>query len=401
MNHKISKLLIVILVTSCSSASVNSPPVRQANKNTAVDASNPGYLPNGNESGRYQDLFSATPVNPLVFSGSARELGEQHGSALSQEIHGVVDNWLKPIRNLIPFLVETFISNKSSKMVSQLPPEFLEEMEALARAAAVEEGLKPILLGNLTPDLMAMAQKPLGCSTFVVMPERSPSGGMIFGRNLDYAFSDYLRGQWRPIIFRKTGKHAILSLTVPGIVGIISGINDQGVAMTINMSHSKDPYNTSAISSLALFRSVLERANTAEEARDLYAQPARTIAVNVTITDGQHAYILEATPARAEYRSPKNGVIYAANHYEIERLGDGQHTRDFRWPSLQRFDNSSSKISPSDVRSLIADAGIAKTNVMAFILDYGAKKIYYGSDKTKAIAGSLKSVDLSQFLSKK
>jgi hypothetical protein len=355
----------------------------------------------GNQSQAFQpqtqEILLATPVRPISFEGTAAEMGQQHGSLLKQDIINVQVNWLNPIRNLIPFLIEAFISAKSSKLVGHLPADFLIEIRALASAAGLTEGEKPVLLGNLTPDLMAMAQRPLGCSTFVVMPERSKTGGMIFGRNLDYAFSEYLRGQWRPMIFRKPGKHAVLSIGVPGVIGVISGLNSQGVAMTINMSSTSDPYSTDGVGALAIFRAVLEEANSAAHARDLYNTYRRTVAINVTITDGTSAYILEATPSRSKFRSPSKGVLYAANHYVYSDLGNGKKP-DFRWPILQSKDNTTDALGLADVRTIIASTGVEKTNVLAFILDYAGKKLYFGSDKSKAIAGNLKVIDVSEFI---
>lgn len=390
-------LIYPLFILSLSSCSVTSgewvsgrspPPRGQTEINKIGDDQTSSYK---------GEVLTASPVQAVSFQGSAEEMGRQHGSQLAADIVNVQDNWLRPIRNLIPVVVPWYITAKSSKLVEHLPAEFRQEMTALARAANLPEGDKPVLLGNLTPDLMAMAQKLLGCSTFVVMPERSKTGSMIFGRNLDYAFSDYLRGQWRPMIFRKPGKHAILSLAVPGVIGVISGLNDQGVAMTINMSSTSDSYSTDGVGALAIFRTVLEDANTAEHARELYSSYDRTVAVNVTITDGNSAYVLEATPSRAKYRSPAQGVLYAANHYVYPELGNGKRP-DFRWPILQSKDNTNDSLGLSEVRTIIAETGIEKTNVLAFILDYAGKKLYYGSDKTKAIAGQLKVLDISEFI---
>jgi hypothetical protein len=278
-------------------------------------------------------------------------------------------------------------------MQQYILPEHLQEMQTVADATGIP--YDRLALGNSINDAMMIASNaPLwGCSTFSVMPQRSATGRMLVGRNLDYPSSGLLRPKWTPVHFAPAGKLQFLSIAVPGTSGVLTGINEKGLYLAIKISHTGD-VNSGGTPAGFIFREILETAGTTAEAVDMYSKASRTVPLNVTIADGKDVVEFESDANNYDVRraDPKTGVLYGANQFESASLpgGDGAG-RDYRWPTLQRHDNDAgTKLSFDDLKKEIADVGgfvegdKGESNILAVFVNYGASVadtvVTWGSD---------------------
>lgn len=344
------------------------------------------------------DVPNSATVKPdsiYYFSGSASEIGTQYGQQLGEDMQELIDGWLKPHVRMVPLLGSWYTKKKTRELLIELPNSITEEVEAIAKSAPGGIEVKDLYAANFASDILQFAARPLGCSTFIVTPERSSTGGMLYGRNLDYYKSDILRQYWKTIVFARTGMKKVLVIGVPGHTGVMTGINEAGVMMSVLVSFTQEKYTTDGIASLMLFRLVLERAESAEHARELYIGYKRTVPVNVVIADGNKSLVLEAGVKKHATRYPTpSGTLYAANHFESAELAFKKHTRDERWKSLSRYDEGSDKLGFDAVKGILADAArdnpayIAQ-NILSVVVDFANERIIFGSDGPVAIEGRL------------
>lgn len=332
----------------------------------------------------------------LVLEGSGYELGHKQGVALRSDILALYNDWLLPKLRTVPLLIEIYAKAKVHNMEPFIPQDLKDEIRGMTDAVGIDYDMG--LIVNAIPDVMELFSKPFGCSTFVVLPERSTEGGLLYGRNLDYGSSEVLRQYWHPTVFARPGKHRVLSINVPGMSGVLTAINDRGVMMSRMTSYSRD-IRSHGMPSMLLFRQVLEEADSAEEAAELYRHATRTVAVNVMVSDATTALVLEATATKLEVRTPSaGGLLYSANNYETPSLKDGIHGRDERWPHLARFDAGAAKISAADVLETMALAAGKDKNILAAVVDYGHKTLTFGADADVAARGQLYEIDLAEAL---
>jgi hypothetical protein len=275
-----------------------------------------------------------------------------------------------------------------------VPADQMEEMRAVSEASG--SNLLHVEIANMVPDIMELVRRPFGCSTFVALPERSATGAMIYGRNLDYSDSDLLRSYWKPVVFARTGKLQILSIHVPGMSGVLTAINEKGVMMSRMTSYNLD-MTSHGYPTMLLFRKVLEEATTAQEAADLYLREANTVAINIMITDPHDALVLEATATKHAIRRPNDAkVLYSANHFETPALKDLTHGRDERWPFLAARDTDRAPVTLDSVIDTIGNTGRPEGNVLAVVADYSTQQLIFGSDPEgngRSARGRLFSVD--------
>src|SRR5436189_87650 len=82
-----------------------------------------------------------------------------------------------------------------------------------------------------------------GRPTVIVEKERSKTGSPIFGRNFDWLPTKGITEHTLVVVYKGEGKHAFAAVTVSPIEGVISGMNDAGLCVTMNeisIKKSKD-----------------------------------------------------------------------------------------------------------------------------------------------------------------
>src|SRR5262249_55356896 len=186
------------------------------------------------------------------------------------------------------------------------PPNHLAELEAAAKSSDRQENL--LLFANTVADLSS----GLGCSTVVVEKERSKTGAPLFGRNFDWLPTKGITEHTLIVVYKGEGKHAFAAVTVCPIEGVISGMNDAGLSLTINeislrKSKDKAAFNWSGTPLLLAFRRVLEECTTVAEAEKLLRGMQRTTSCCLTVCDKDGGVVFEITPKNLEVRPPENG----------------------------------------------------------------------------------------------
>jgi len=64
--------------------------------------------------------------------------------------------------------------------------------------------------------MVDMYRGGFGCSSLLIEPSRSATGGPLFGRNLDFYGRGILHKYSLVAVYRPDGKHAFAAVTFPG-----------------------------------------------------------------------------------------------------------------------------------------------------------------------------------------
>jgi isopenicillin-N N-acyltransferase-like protein len=261
--------------------------------------------------------LNGVPV--LIVRGKPAELGEQFGRLAvlnAPDLAGLHDRFLKDAGQekrypLIAAMAQTLKPN--------FPPHLLTEIEAAAKESDRELSL--LLFANTVADLSS----GLGCSTVVVEKERSATGAPLFGRNFDWLPTKGITDHTLVVVYKGEGKRAFAAVTISPISGVISGMNDAGLAITINeisikKSKDKAAFNWKGTPLLLAFRRVLEECGSVAEAEKLLRQIPRTTTCCLTLCDPNGGAVFEITPTNLEVRTAENGVCCCTNHFRTEKL---------------------------------------------------------------------------------
>jgi len=163
----------------------------------------------------------------------------------------------------------------------------------------------------------------IGCTSFAAWGQATADGHLLMARNFD--FSAGRSFDINKIVMRFKPDHGLgfVSVAWPGMIGVVSGINDARIAATVNAGHSKDSRSIGTPIALVL-RRVMQNAKTMDEAVAIIREAEVFVADSVLIADGKtgRAVVMEKTPLRWALRETKGDTLVCANHYLSPTLKD-------------------------------------------------------------------------------
>jgi hypothetical protein len=271
-------------------------------------------------------------VPVLTLQGGPEEIGEQFASLVAKPADRLSEypvDFLKVahLDSSFPMLVRT-----GAKMLDQFPADHLKEFETGIKAGKLNRD--KFIVANTIFDI----KKIFGCSALIVDAEQSATGKPLFGRNLDFPTLGYLNEYSLVLVCKPTGKHAFASITFPGFLGCLSGMNNAGLCLGIlEVSSANDGsarFDAEGVPYALLLRRVLEECSTVAEAEKLLRAAKRTTRFNLAICDPKGGAVFEVTPKNVEVRPAEAGLCAVTNHFRTKELATS--TECWRYPRLAK-----------------------------------------------------------------
>lgn len=258
-------------------------------------------------------------VPVLSVRGTPSQMGEQFGVLAvknAPDLDGLHARFLDDTGQKARY---PLVLAMGTRLLEGFPPAHRAEMDAAAKAGNSDPGRH--VFANTVADLSS----GLGCSTVVVEPARSKTGAPLFGRNFDWMPTQGIHDHTLVVVYRGEGKKAFAAVAITPVMGVISGMNEAGLSLTINeisLRRSKDeaPFNWKGTPLLLSFRRVMEECGTVEEAEKLLRDLPRTTSCCLTLCDKTGGAVFEMTPKTLAVRAPDHGVVCCTNHFRTDAL---------------------------------------------------------------------------------
>lgn len=228
----------------------------------------------------------AAPVIECRSSGGPYDMGLAQGTALRQKILGARASLrqLEALRSGQPWwlpypaflmLAERKAEKSLVPALRQANPAMLARLEGMAEGAGVPLG-SLCLLNAMEAFMSSVAAKtaeaPLGaCSSLAVRGRRSRTGEPVIARNFDFLplFQPFLAlRESRP----RNGFRSIDFAAGP-LAGTLDGINEKGLAVTLDYAFVTDPAPPNPLISMAIADALASCATVAEAVRHLTRTP--------------------------------------------------------------------------------------------------------------------------------
>jgi len=188
----------------------------------------------------YFDKFNIKPRVVDVYGESFYDLGIMYGSKVRDLALGIGEV-AKYLETVLPNILKVSVEEYVNGFLLNTPSYIKEMMYGFANATGLS--LKYIILLNSFADIVELASESFGCSQFTCINNTLYGLGPIYARTLDY-MPHYILENWQ-IILRITppswsGMNKVLGVTIAGWMGLLSGMNDHGLAMGISQIFSKE-----------------------------------------------------------------------------------------------------------------------------------------------------------------
>lgn len=277
-----------------------------------------------------------------AYGKMSRDLLEYQEDVFVRQIYEIVssDWWVEFLHKVI------VIFNRN--MASYIPIEYREEIYAMSKSCtdAYDSYGPPYgrqLNYHAAHDIGHAMQEYMlvGCSSFAVWGSESVTSGLVVGRNFDfYVGDDFARNKIVLFIEPSVG-YDFVSVTWPGMMGVLSGMNEKGLTVTINAAKGSLPVSSAMPVSL-LARHILQNASDIEEAYSIAKEFRTFVSESILIGSAADGYaaVIEKTPEKTSIYCSGTERLVCTNHYQSDAFRDDKYNIEniLRSDSRYRFD---------------------------------------------------------------
>ena len=328
----------------------------------------------------------------LYVEGNPLQIGEITGSLTQDLMQKQEAIFFNKVEDLVPsktqqYLLRKFLAWYNRKMYLHIPEEYKAEIYGLSQFSSsnFSEIGEPYLrllylhgahdIGHALQDLMLV-----GCSSFAVWGDKTVDGELLIGRNFDfYAGDDFAEEKIIAFVNPSEG-HKFMSVTWGGMIGVVSGMNDQGLTVTINAGKSEIPLVAKTPISIVT-REILQYASTIDEAIEIAKK--REVFVSEAIFVGsakdKKAAIIEVAPDNfGVYEVENTDELICSNHFQSEAYKNDE--RNLKWieesHSMYRFERMEELISENKKLNVVDAVAILRNKK-----GLDDKEIGFGNEK--------------------
>ena len=322
-------VILIIYVRLVATVNEPDPPSLAALNAEVVEVDTGLFKLNNNwfkksESGLYE----------LYVEGDAFERGVANGKLTRELVHRQEVVFTDQIHRLVPSdfylgVLKHFVGWFNRNLQDNVIEEYQMEILGISYSASHEfDEIAPpyqrILNYHAAHDIGHALQNMslVGCTAFATWGDASLDSTLIIGRNFDFYVGDDFARDKIIAFYNPTQGHKFMMVTFGGMTGVLSGMNEQGLTVTINAAKSDIP-SASATPVALVTREILQYASTIREAYDIVAKRKMFVSESFLIGSAKEgkASIIEKSPEAVDLVEAQGNAILSTNHFLGEVLG--------------------------------------------------------------------------------
>ena len=318
------------------------------------------------ESGLYEMYTSGAPFERGVINGKlSRELIISQEEAFTHQIKKMIPSpsYLKFLKYIVGFM--------NRDLPAHVTEEYKEEIYGISLSASdsfrwIGSNYSRQLNYHAAHDIGHALQNLMlvGCTSFGAWDSKTENGAMILGRNFDFWVGDeFARNKIVAFVAPQSG-HKFAFITWGGFIGVVSGMNDKGLTVTINAARSDIPTGAATPVSLVA-REILQYAGNIKEAVAIAHQRKMFVSESFLIGSAadHRSVIIEKTPDTLAVYDPHADNIQCANHYQSALFQNQELNREqmagsasiYRYHRTQELLKRNYPLNPQKAASILRD----------------------------------------------
>ncbi len=328
----------------------------------------------------------------LYVSGNAYELGLKTGKLTQELFNHQEEVFVKKIDELVPSkskqnLLRKFLAWFNRKMYLHVDEQYKAELYGISQYASHDfdhiatpyhrvmyfHGAHDI--GHALQDLALV-----GCTSFATWGEHSADGNLIIGRNFDfYAGDEFAKNKIIAFIAPDDG-YKFMSVTWGGMIGVVSGMNDQGLTVTINAGKSQFPLVAKTPISLVT-REILQHASNIEEAVSIAKKKEVFVSESIFVGSAkdEKAVLIEVSPNNfGVYEVDNSNHLICSNHFQSAAYTNDKQNQKHIFESHSKYRYERMEELLSETQKMNPERAVEVLRNREGLDD---KKIGYGNEK--------------------
>ncbi|RZJ69683.1 MAG: acyl-CoA--6-aminopenicillanic acid acyl-transferase, partial [Flavobacterium sp.] len=328
----------------------------------------------------------------LYVEGDPLERGLVTGALTQQQVLKQERLFFGKIKDIVPSkfkqqLLRQFLKWYNRKLYLHVPEEYKTEIYGISRYVSDDYNnvappyLRSLYLhaahdiGHALSDLALV-----GCTSFAAWGEKTSDGSLLLARNLDFYAGDEFAEDKIISFVRPDSGYPFVSVAWGGMAGVLSGMNMEGLTVTINAGKSDVPLIAKTPISI-LAREILQYAKTIDEAVAIAKKREVFVAESIMVgsaRDGK-AILIEVSPKKlGVYEVQNTSRLICSNHFQSDTYRDDSNNNStkinshsqYRFDRMTELLEEESKVDPAKAAAIIRN----REGLNDLALGYGNEK---------------------------
>jgi isopenicillin-N N-acyltransferase like protein len=328
-----------------------------------------------NEQGLFEVYIEGKPFERGAILGNlARELIIQQELYFVEQIKAMIPS------NTFLYLLRYMIGFFNRNLDEYIPLEYKQEIYGEThfcsdKFSSIGSNYERILNYHAAHDIghALTDYAVVGCTAFSGWDNKSADSSLIIGRNFDFYVGDDFAKDKMVLFINPEEGYKIASITWGGFMGVVSGMNEKGLTVTLNAAKSGLPSSAKTPISIVA-RQILQYAKNIDEAYAIAQEYQTFVSESILIgsaEDRKSAIIEKSINSISLYPSNSNSII-CSNHYQSDKFKTNKDNliniatsaSDYRQKRTTELLHQAGKLDYQKVATILRDhQGIGNTDI--------------------------------------
>ena len=275
----------------------------------------------------------------MYLEGNDLELGLKNGILAEELIHEQEEAFVKQLRTMVPSefylnFLKSVVLWMNRNLDQYIPEEYLNEIYGVSLKASDEfnfigPSYQRILNYHAAHDIGHALQNMnlVACTAFGVKGSRSEDRKLLVGRNFDFYMGEDFARNKIVAFYEPDSGYNFVSITWGGMIGVVSGMNDQGLTVSLNAAKSSIPVSaTTPVSILA--RQILQYASDIQEAYELAKNSSVFVSESFLVSSARdnNTVVIEKSPDKVAIYDTESEELILTNHFQSDTFKNSELT---------------------------------------------------------------------------